>query len=164
MIIALAILTSGTALSEETFKWLDFAEAFPKARAEGKHLIINFYSIGCGWCRKMDGSTYGDSAVAAIIAKDFVAARMNVASNRKVDWMGEQVSEREIASALAGRGTPFTTFIDTAGVVVARLPGYVDSPRFISILEYVGGYWYENLSYQEYIESGKVIEAQDQQK
>lgn len=143
------------------WEWLDFSVAYPAAKKSNKHLIINFYSIGCGWCRKMDNSTFGNIAIAKHLNENFIGAKINIASNRKIDWMGEELTERELAVKLAGRGTPYTTFIDTSGNVVAKLPGYIPAERFIFILDYVAGYWYEDLSYQEYLISSKIIEAQD---
>ncbi|HHS50580.1 MAG TPA: DUF255 domain-containing protein [candidate division Zixibacteria bacterium] len=152
---------TASAAEDSAWKWLDFAEAYPLAMSEGKHLVINFYSLGCGWCRRMDNSTFKDTTVLGILDEGFIGAKLNIASNRRIDWMGRQLAEREIAAIFAGRGVPYTTFIDTTGEVVAALPGYVDAQQFTTILQYVGGYWYRDLTFQEYLISGKLLEAQD---
>jgi thioredoxin-related protein len=141
------------------WRWLDFDEAFESDIGDGKHLVVNFYSTGCFWCKKMDNLTFTDPIISNMLAGGFVGAKVNIASNRKVEWMGDVISERELARIFAVRGTPNTAFVDSTGKIVARVPGYIDPERFKIVLKYIDGYWYNELSFQEYLISEKALQS-----
>lgn len=150
--------------STAVWKWLDFSEAYPIAKKNGKHLIVNFYSFGCGWCRTMDQKTFGDTAIISALKKDFVGAKVNTGSNRKVIWREKEITERELSILFLVRGTPNTAFIDSAGNLVASLPGYLPPEKFITVLKYVSGYWYKELTFPEFLASEEALKRQEQGK
>ena len=158
---ALSVLSAD---STTVWKWTDFNDAFPLAKKTGKHFIINFYSLGCGWCRKMDQTTFGDSTVARMLNKDFVGARVNTGSNRKVIWKGKETTERELSLVFLVRGTPNTAFVDTGGNLVASLPGFITPDKFAIILKYISGNWYRELSFPEFVASEEALKKQGQSK
>ena len=167
--IFVVLIPSSVLCSDETagsvdWRWLDFDEAFESDIGDGKHLIVNFYSIGCFWCKKMDNLTFTDPIISNMLDGGFVGAKVNIASNRKVEWMGDVISERELARIFAVRGTPNTAFVDSTGKIVARVPGYIDPERFKIVLKYIDGYWYNELSFQEYLVSEKALQSGSNQK
>ncbi len=155
LLIFLSVLSAGG--SDEPWQWHDLSEAYDSAMSEGKHLIINFYAPGCFWCKKMDKMTFADTSVSRMLAEGFVGAKVNIASNRKLEWQGSEMTERELAQAFAVRGTPNTAFLDSTGNVIARLPGYVNAERFKIVLRFIGGDWYNELSFQEYLMSESAL-------
>ena len=52
-----------------TFTWLEWGpEAFERARAEGKPVLLSISASWCHGCAVMDTVSYGDRRVAALIA------------------------------------------------------------------------------------------------
>jgi uncharacterized protein len=61
-----------------TFAWLDWGpEAFARAGAEGKPVLLSISASWCHGCVVMDTVSYGDRRVAALIAEDLVPVRVD---------------------------------------------------------------------------------------
>lgn len=139
------------------WEWLDFEEAYPEAIEQDKHLVINFYSTGCFWCRKMDKDTFADTAVVNRLESGFIGAKVNISSYRKVEWQGQSITEHNLARQFGVRGTPFTAFVDTTGKIVGSVPGYIPPLSFLPMLKYVEGSWYNELTFQEFLASEEAL-------
>ncbi len=151
------LLPSSAVFAEKSWTWLDFSEASTAAMESHKHLIVNFYSIGCYWCKKIDRDTYGDSTIVEKLDSDFVGTKVNIGSNRRVEWQGRTLTERELAGVFRVRGTPYTAFVDTTGKIVGAFPGYVPPSKLEPMLKYVSGYWYNELTFQEFLASEEAL-------
>jgi thioredoxin-related protein len=162
--VLFGLVLSGFPLHSENkivgFEWKDFSDASPKAAKEKKHLVINFYSTGCGWCKRMDNVTFGDTAIARQLSASFVGVKINTGSNRPVIWKGQTITERELSRTFKVNGTPNTSFVDTSGNIVAAIPGFVPPDKFALVLKYIAGYWYKDLTFQEFLVSEDALKKQ----
>ncbi len=58
--------------------WLPWGqEAFSKAQAENKPVLLAVSAVWCYWCHVMDETTYSDPAVADFIGQNFIAVRVD---------------------------------------------------------------------------------------
>ena len=61
-----------------TFAWLQWGpDAFTRAKAEGKPVLLSISASWCRGCAVMDTVSYGDRRVAALIADDLVPVRVD---------------------------------------------------------------------------------------
>jgi len=61
-----------------TFAWLEWGpDAFKRAQAEGKPVLLSISASWCHGCAVMDTVSYGDRRVAALIAEDLVPVRVD---------------------------------------------------------------------------------------
>lgn len=114
-------------------QWMtDYSEAVDKAGRLDRHIITEFYTDWCKWCKKMDDSTFTDSAVIAM-GKKFLFLRVNA----------------EVDTSLANRfhvsGYPTVILLEKGGSEVDRVLGYKPPPEFAETMEgYLEGkgtYW-----------------------
>jgi thioredoxin-like negative regulator of GroEL len=118
--LALSLLLAGPG-SPTGIKWeRQFDEALKKAKATGKPVIVNFWADWCGWCRRLDKTTYADPAVAHI-AEDFVAVRVNTEGSKK---------EVAIALRYDVSTLPTIVFLTPAGRQLSRLNGFQGPGEF----------------------------------
>ena len=66
--------------------WYDFEAAVDVNKDEKKLLFIDIYTDWCGWCKKMDQSTFMDSGVVAYMNEHFVAIKMNAESKEAIAY------------------------------------------------------------------------------
>lgn len=53
-----------------------------------KPLYIDIYTDWCGFCRKMDASTYKDASVVAKINENYIPVKFNAEDRKEVKFMG----------------------------------------------------------------------------
>ena len=132
--------------------WLSYNEGLTLAEKENKHVLIYFYTDGCGWCKKMVDKTYFNEEVKKILSDKFIIVKINARSENKVIENGKEISERKVAILYQVSGYPTTWFLESNHSRVAPLPGYVTTEQFIPVLNYIGEGWYKSISFKEYME------------
>jgi len=139
-------------------EWLSYDKGIEKAKAEGKPIVIDFYTDWCGYCKKMDRSTFKDPKIVGFLKDNFVTVRVNGDEKTKmVEHEGERMSERALTRSFGGRGYPTFWFLDSEGKKIGPAPGYKPTESFLPLLEYVGGNHYKTMSYENFLkkETGK---------
>jgi thioredoxin-related protein len=131
------------ALRAARVEWVEYGVALDRARQENKHLIIDFYTNWCGWCKKMDRDTYGDSAVAAYLNAHFIVSKVNAESPQRFKVGDKTVSGIELARDFSVQSFPITWFIRPNGERIDKLPGYQPPVQFQKVLEFVHERRYE---------------------
>ena len=141
------------AIEHEGVEWLNYDAGIAKAKKEGKPIVIDFYTDWCGWCKKMDKSTFQDDKVVDYLKNNFVTIRVNGESQSMVSHKGEKLSERLLTKAYGVRGFPTFWFLDSEGKQIGPAPGYKATDAFLNLLEYVGGNHYKTMSFENFVKS-----------
>jgi thiol-disulfide isomerase/thioredoxin len=123
--IAMTLLLSGPAPSAG-IKWeRSFEEALKKAKATRKPILVDFWADWCGWCHRLDKTTYVDPVVVRK-AEEFVAVKVNTEGNRQ---------ETEIATRYDVQSLPTILFLSPEGHQVHRLNGFQGPGQFPRTLD-----------------------------
>ncbi len=106
-----AYLRSAAHQPVEWYPWGE--EAFARARAEDRPLLLDVGAVWCHWCHVLDRESYEDPEVAAIINQHFVAVKVDRDERPDVD-----VRYQNAVSAISGQGGwPLTAFLTPEGKV-----------------------------------------------
>lgn len=168
--LALAALVSGPALGKDEpsaaaksgvkaaaepkgdLQWLSLADGLKLAAETKKPVIVDVYTSWCGWCKRMEATTYRDDKVVQVLNANFVLVKMNAESNTKASYKGEMRTLREICAYDWGvTGYPTTVFLKPDGQVIVPLSGFMPADRFAPILRYIGSGAYETMKFEEFI-------------
>lgn len=133
-------------------------EAEAKIKKQPRKVVIDVYTDWCGWCKKMDKSTYTDPAVVEYINKNFYAVKLNAEGKDPITLGGHtytynpQYRAHELAVALlqGQMSFPTTVYLDERFNMLTPVPGYLDAPTFTKIMTYFGGNHHKNMSWPEY--------------
>lgn len=84
----LGFISSFALTNEEgqSIEWLDIETASDRNKDDKKLFFIDIYTDWCGWCKKMDNSTFQDSAVVAYMSEHFYAVKMNAESKDPIAY------------------------------------------------------------------------------
>lgn len=129
--------------SAPQLEWLEYGAALSRAKQEQKHVLIDFYTDWCGWCRRMDHDTYADSTVAAYLRQNFVLSRVNAESAKRFKVGEGTMSGAEVAREFRINSFPITWFLEPDGKKIDQVPGYRPPREFLKYLVIVHERTYE---------------------
>jgi thiol:disulfide interchange protein DsbD len=94
-----------------------------KAKADGKILLVDFFTDWCYWCGQLDKQVYPDTRVSELIDKYFVLVKIN--------------AEEDVATATKFKVTAYPTIValDGDGKVLKRIEGFEEPKLFAADLE-----------------------------
>ena len=116
--------------------WAD--EAFARAEAEDKPILLDIGAVWCHWCHVMDGESYEDPTLAAYLNEHFVCIKVDRDERPDVDARYQRAVQ-----ALTGQGGwPLTALLTPGGEVFyggTYFPpdGRFGRPGFRAVLERV---------------------------
>ena len=89
------------------------AEAFARAHDEQKPILLDIGATWCHWCHVMDGESYEDPAIAALLNRDWVCIKVDRDERPDVDTRYQRAVQ-----AISGQGGwPLTAFLTPDGDV-----------------------------------------------
>ena len=108
---ASAYLRSAEHQPVEWYPWSD--EAFARAKAEDKPILLDIGAVWCHWCHVIDRESYENPEIARVINEQFVAVKVDRDERPDID-----VRYQSAVSAITGQGGwPLTAALTSEGKV-----------------------------------------------
>lgn len=103
IVFGLIYLAFSVVISAQDINWLTLeqADAALKKNPE-KSLFIDFYTDWCGWCKKMDLSTFKDPEVVKYINENFLAVKFDAEHKEEVKFKGKTYQYVSIPNSRKG--------------------------------------------------------------
>lgn len=124
-LLGVALALGGGAHPSDIAWERDFGSAMKKAQAAGKPLLVDFWAAWCGWCDKLDATTYRDPKVVKLAA-GFVAVKVNTEGTR---------AEMQTAVKYGVSSLPTIAFVSPSGRPLIVMQGFQGPAQFTSSLE-----------------------------
>jgi uncharacterized protein len=98
--------------SHQPIDWHEWGEeAFAKARAEGKPVLLDIGAVWCHWCHVIDRESYENPEIAAVINRLYIPVKVDRDERPDVD-----ARYQSAVSAISGQGGwPLTAFLTPDG-------------------------------------------------
>ncbi len=139
-----------TEAAEAQVKWYSFEEAVKKAEANPKKIFIDVYTDWCGWCKKMDKSTFKNEKVVRILNKDYYAVKLNAESKTPIEVKGKSTTPKAVARGFNVSAYPTTVYLDENQNLIQVVPGYQNADNLDMILNFFGGDFYKNTNWKDF--------------
>ncbi|MEM1134685.1 MAG: thioredoxin family protein [Bacteroidota bacterium] len=104
--------------------WLNFEELENKLQTTPKPILIDAYTNWCGWCKRMDATTFKDEQVGKILTDSYYAVKLNAEGEANIRFDGKVFKEYELAKQLGVRGFPTVILINPETNQSKILTGY----------------------------------------
>ncbi|WP_266205182.1 thioredoxin family protein [Pontibacter kalidii] len=148
----------GAAKKAEKIQWMTIEQAAARMEKEPRKIVIDVYTDWCGWCKKMDKSTFTDPKVVELVNKHFYPVKLNAEGKDAITLRGQtftykdEYRSHELAVALlqGQMSYPTTVYLDEKMNMLAPVPGYLDAKTFSKILRYFGENHHKSMNFQEY--------------
>ena len=159
-----AATTSATsAISEGDLKWYTWEEAVAANAKQPKKILVDVYTDWCGWCKKMDATTFKDEAVMAYLRENFYPVKFDAEQKEDVVFNGYtfkfQPYGRRGAHELAiqllnGRMSyPSIVYLNEKFEIITVSPGFKQAGDIMKELHFVGDEVYKDKTWAEYQQS-----------
>lgn len=146
--------------------WLTIEEAMVKYKQVPKPILVDFYTDWCGWCKRMDKTTYSDDNTSSYINNYFYPVKFNAEGKDTITYLGKTYkptseapkTPHEFALELmqGQMSYPTTIFLNgfdeskNAFALNMRAPGYLDVPKIEPLLIFSVENVFRNSNYQDF--------------
>jgi len=186
-LLCATLFFSFTLLAQEAqtskINWLSFEEAMAKMEAEKRKIFIDVYTDWCGWCKKMDASTFIDPTVVEYMNQKYYAVKLDAEMKDTLMFNGMAFinpspggkrSTHTFAASLLDSKMSYPSFVilDENFTRVHVLAGYKKPEALIGNLAFFGSnqhqqynqYFYNQLVQQQQAQQQQAAQPADVQK
>lgn len=168
MVLALSLVLSGILISAKTqpseqkmtvkpnsksetgIQWLTFEEALVLQEKEPRMWLIDCWTDWCGWCKRMEATTFSDPIIGEFVNKNYYAVSFNAEQKEDIIVHGRtykfvnkgQRGYHELAAELmqGKMSYPTVVFLNDKMEIFQALPGYQTKENFLPIVHYFHSY------------------------
>ncbi|MBV6443010.1 MAG: DUF255 domain-containing protein [Haliscomenobacteraceae bacterium CHB4] len=129
-------------------KWMTLEEALEKSKTDKRKIFVDVYTDWCGWCKRMDSTTFMNPAVAQYLNEHYYPVKFNAEQQKDIVYKDKTYQFKkngargyhELAAAWLNNrlSYPTTVFLDENQGVIQPLPGYQDAAKMEAVLNYFG--------------------------
>lgn len=121
--------------ADQQINWVSIEEAQKLTQQEPRKIIMDVYTDWCGWCKKMDKTTFSDAEVVKYVNENFYAVKFDAEAEKKFDFKGQEFSNPEFTRALRVSGFPTVVFFSEDFGKFQPVSGYRKASEFLKMLE-----------------------------
>lgn len=146
-------MASAAAAASSTIRWMKYDEGLALAKKLNKKVLVEFTAKWCGWCKKMQATTFKDTGVISLIDKYFVPVSVDGDSKDTLNIEGWLTTEAGLTKdTYRVSGYPTFWFLTSTGDMIAPLSGYREAPVLLDILDYLKDDQYKTVTFQAYMD------------
>ncbi|MDR1347274.1 MAG: DUF255 domain-containing protein [Prevotellaceae bacterium] len=162
IISILMLLLSGCMLNAQNtdkIKWYTANEAFELQKKEPKKILMDVYTDWCGWCKRMDATTFTNPQVVDYLNKHYYCVKFNAEGKESVTLKtttfvndGNYGRSHSFAVAvLQGKMSyPSIAYFDEKSQLITAVAGYMKPEQILPILAYFGEDGYKTEKFETF--------------
>lgn len=141
--------------------WMTWEQAQAAQKKKPKKIFVDVYTDWCGWCKRMDATTFENPAIAKYMSEHFYCVKFNAETKETITFKGEAYKTDGRYSSLATfllqnkMSFPTTLYLDETLNLLTTVPGYMAPKDAEPVLNYFGTNSFKTTSWEEYQKSFK---------
>ncbi len=118
---------SQTETKNASINWMSMQAALDSSAVKGnkKKIFIDAYTDWCGWCKKMDKSTFMDSTVIAYMNKHYFSVKFDAECQDTIIYKGQEFLNSKPGAVVKKGRKPYHVF------AAALLDGQLSYPSYV---------------------------------
>lgn len=151
---------SYSGFSQAGIKWLTWEEMVNQQKVTKKKVIIDLYTDWCGWCKKMDKTTFENPVIIDYLNNNYYSVKFNAEQKEDLIFEGNTYKfvengrrgYHQFAASLTQNQLSYPTyvFLNEDIQVLQVIPGYQEAKSFEYILNFFGGNYYKTVPWTKF--------------
>ena len=110
--------------ADNSIRWQPWSDSvFAEAKSEGRFVLLDLGTVWCHWCHVMEEVTYRDPTVMSLVAKRYLAVRVDADSRP------------DLSNRYEDYGWPATIVFNSDGSEIVKRRGYLPPEQMASMLQ-----------------------------
>lgn len=132
--------------NDSTIVWHSFEDGFALSNFSGRKIFVDIYTDWCGWCKKMDASTFKNKSVIKEMNNNYIAVKFNAEQKETLRFNdteyifidnGRRGYHQFAALLLDGQMSyPSFTILEDNGKRLKKIVGYQSPEQLITALSF----------------------------
>jgi thioredoxin-related protein len=146
--------------------WVSIQDALEsnEKRKTQRYVLIDFYTDWCGWCKRMDATTFQDPELSKYINDNFHAVKFDAEQKEAVVYNGKTYEFQpggsrggtngfaiEIAAKNGRLGYPTLAILDKESNRIESIPGFQDAKKLDARLKYYAEGYSEDFDFPTFL-------------
>lgn len=161
LILAISSAFTTSNPNEQTkINWLTWEEAVEKNAENPKPIVVDVYTDWCGWCKRMDATTFSNAEVVDYTTNNFYAVKFDAEQKGDIEFQGTtfkyvQSGRRgyhELAAAILNGKMSYPTVVlfNEKFEIIQPIAGFQDAGQMERILKFIGSNAYKDTKWEAY--------------
>ena len=167
LIITLFALMGIGAFAQEQIQWIGFEEAVERCYEAPKMVFIDVYTDWCGWCKRMDQSTFANPVIAKYMNEHFYCVKFDAERQDTISFFGHQYvgvmrpdgrrGSHQLAQAMLKGRMSFPSYVIMTDQMqlIQVIGGYQEASQFEPMIHFFGDEAYKAMSSEEFLKAFK---------
>lgn len=159
--IFLLVSVSQAQDKKQGIKWMSFEQAVALNQKAPKKIFIDVYTHWCGWCKRMDATTFLDSSVVNYMNEKYYAVKLDAETKDSIRFFDQtfrykpenKANELAISLLNGQMSYPSFVFMDEKFALLSPLAGYQQPDQLMRVMRYFGENIYTTTKWDEYARS-----------
>lgn len=144
---------------ENGIKWISLTDALNKNKVIPKKIFIDFYTGWCGWCKRMDITTFSDKEVVGYMNEKFYPVKLDAETRDTIFYLNKpyyykpEYKANEIAAYMLNgqMGYPTSVYLDENNNLIGPVQGYLTKEQLLPVLKYFAENTYKTIKWEDFV-------------
>ena len=142
-------------------EWLTWEQAMEKMEKEPRKVMVDVYTDWCGWCKRMDATTFQHPEIVQYVNDNFYAVKLDAEQKADIAWKGKAYKfvpngrrgYHELAATIMGgrMSYPTVVYLDEGQNVLQAIPGFKQAKDQDQILKFWGDNAYKEVKWETFV-------------
>jgi thioredoxin-related protein len=142
---------------------LTWEQAIEKSKKEKKKIFVDVFTDWCGWCKKLDKTTFAEDHISKYINENFYPIKFDAEMETSVLLKGVEYKfirngnrgyHDLAAQLLQGKlSYPTMVFLDEDFNLIQAIPGFQETSTFEMIASYFGSNSHRSVPWNKYMQT-----------
>lgn len=144
----------------QEIEWLTWQQAQDKMKTAPKKIMIDVYTDWCGWCKRMDATTFQDPKIVQAMNKNFYAVKLDAEQREEIIFDNHSFKfipfgnkgHHELAASLLDNSMSYPSFVvlDETMNRLMIIKGFQQVSAMLCVLDFTGADHHKTKTYEDF--------------